>query len=508
MKNLTAVIEIGSTGIRLLVAQITADGAPEIIDRSEQPVTIGRDVFTQGEVSQATILVCLKILRRYAEQLAAYGIAPEETAVIATSSVREAANRDPVVDRIRVKTGFTVRVIDGIEENRLMYLAVMGCFKGCPKNLKPEYSIIMEVSGGSTELMLIKEGRVAAAHSLRLGTVVIEQQLNPMMNTREDARRYIDEFIRNTESSLNYELDLSKVEQFIIVGAEANIAAREAGRKVTGALWKIHREDFERFILGIENFSAEMLAVKLQIAYNEADGLYLALLIFRQFLRLTKVQHIIVPRTSIREGLFISRSSENAEIRREFDEQVAASAWTLLRKYRGDEKHAEYVRKTSLRIFDMLKDEIGLESGARRMLEVSAILHDVGMFIRASDHEAHSQYIILHSEIFGLNKEEITLIAHIASYHRGSRRPQNDSSYKSFQRSDRLAILKLAAILRVADALDRGHQQKIRDFTASFSEDSMTIRTGELENIMLEKIALQDKGDLFESVFGYKIVLV
>lgn len=508
MKKPTAVIEIGSTGIRLLVAQTASGGVPEILDRSEQPVVIGRDVFTQGAISRSTLLVCLQILRRYAEQLAAYGITAAETFVIATSSVREAANRDPFVDRIRVKTGFTVRVIDGIEENRLMYLAVLGAFKGSSESLKSKDSMIMEVGGGSTELMLIAQGRVAAAHSMRLGTVVISQQLNPQMNGREDARRYIDEFIRNTEGTLNNELNLSKVQQFIIVGGEANVVAREAGKKISDSLWKIWREDFERFVLSIQDFSPELLAVKLRIAYSEAQCLYLGLLIFRQFLSLTNVKSIIVPKTSIREGIFISRTAEDDEIRQEFDEQVAASARNLLKKYRGDEKHAEYVRETSLRIFDMLKDELGLGDGARRMLEVSAILHDIGMFIRASDHEAHSKYIILHSEIFGLNREETTLIAQIASYHRKKCSPQSDPEYKALQRSDRLAILKLAAILRVADALDRGHQQKIKQFTASFSEDSMTIRTGEFENIMLEKIAIADKGDLFESVFGYKIVLI
>ena len=502
MNKPVAVIEIGATGIRLLVAQTTTSGKKIILDRSEQPISLGRDVFMTGGISRNTLLVCLQILSRFAEQLEAYSISSDETIVIATSSIREAQNRDPIVDRIKVKTGFTVRVIDGIEENRLMYLAVMECFK-------PKDSIIIEVSGASTEIMLIENSRVAGAHSLRLGTVVIEQQLNPMMNSKDDAKRYIDEFIHNTKDTLDYELNLNKVQQFIAVGSDARITSRRIGTQIADNLWKIERNVFEDFVESIQDYNTEMLAAKLQISYSEASGFYTALLIYRQFMRLTNVDAIIVPETSIREGVFISKTSaETREIQNEFNEQVTASALNLLRKYHGDEKHAEYVRHTSLKIFDAMSSELGLEERTRLYLEVSAILHDIGMFIRANDHELHSRYIVLHSDIFGLSREELTLIALIVLYHRSNQKPRDDEHYKNLPRTERLTVLKLTAILRVADALDRGHLQKFDDFALTFSEDSMTIRTGNMQGIMLEKLAIQDKSDLFESVFGYKVVLV
>ena len=502
MNKAVAVIEIGSTGIRLLVAQTDAQGNKMILDKSEQSVSLGRDVFTTGAISRTTLLICLQILSRFKEQLGSYAITSEETIVIATSSLREASNRDPVVDRIKVKTGFNVRVIDGIEENRLMYLAVTECFK-------PQDAIIMEVSGGSTEIMLTEGGRVAGAHSLRLGTVIIEQQLNPMMNSREDEKRYIDEFIRNTKGTLNYELNLSKVKEFIAVSSEARITAHHIGEKLNDSLWKIKRSTFEAFVFSIQGYTPELLSAKLRIAYADANGFCTALLIYSEFVHLTNAEYIIVPETSIREGLFISKTAaETREIQNEFNEQVTASARNLLRKYRGDEKHAEYVRRVSLEIFDSMSAELGLEEKARLYLEVSAILHDIGMFIRASDHEEHSCYIVLHSDIFGLTRDELRLISIIVRYHRSSIRPREDEQYKALARSERLTILKLSAILRAADALDRGHQQKIKDFTLSFSDDSMTVRAGNTHNIMLEKLALEDKGELFESVFGYKIVLV
>ena len=197
---LLAAIEIGSTGIRLLVAEITENGTRNILDRSDLPISLGRDVFTQGIISRDTLLQCLSILNKFKEQLAGWGITAAQTTVVATSAFREAKNQDSVLDRIMVKTGFRVKVIDGIEENRLMYLAVSDTLKTDNIEISSQSSIILEVGGGSTEIMLIENGKIAGAHSMRLGTVIIEQQLKSMMGSLSDAKRYVTEFINNTKA--------------------------------------------------------------------------------------------------------------------------------------------------------------------------------------------------------------------------------------------------------------------------------------------------------------------
>ena len=215
MTKTEAAIEIGSTGIRLLVAEIDNHGTHSILDRAELPVALGRDVFTSGTISRTILLQCLSILNRFREQLLGWQILPEDTTVVATSAIREAKNRDSVLDRIMVKTGFRVKVIDGIEENRLMYLAINDCLKGQHVSVTEKDSIILEVGGGSTEIMLSTKGKIAGAHSIRLGTVIIEQQLKFMMGSMEDAKRYAAEYINNTKVSLSNELNLEEVEQFL-----------------------------------------------------------------------------------------------------------------------------------------------------------------------------------------------------------------------------------------------------------------------------------------------------
>lgn len=508
MAKLEAAIEIGSTGIRLLVAELARDGKRNILDRSEQPVPLGRDVFTFGTVSRETLLQCLLILNRFKEQLAGWGITPAQTTVVATSALRESKNRDPVLDRIRVKTGFAAKLIDGLEENRLMFLAVTEKLKESDSKVRNSDSIILEVGGGSTELMLLEKGKIAGAHSLRLGTVIIEQQLRTTLGSINDAKRYLTEFITNTKGSLNNELNLNRVKQFIALGREALVAAIFAGKPITPFLWEIRRSDFDDFVSEIQSYSTEECVARFKISYTEAQALPISLTAYQMFLRLTKVEKLIVPETSIRDGIILSKFGiQGTDLQDEFYTQIIASAVNLLHKYKGDTKHAQYVRMMSVKLFDALKDELGLELKARTLLEIAALLHDVGAFIRSSDHHLHSKYIIENSEIFGMNKDEIRIVSQIALWHREGKTMLDDETFQAIPREERLIILKLTAVLRVADCLDRSHTQRIKDFNLSFKNNTMTIVTDGTHQNILEKIAVAEKSDLFESIFGYKVIL-
>lgn len=505
-----AVIEIGSTGVRLLVAEFTQDGKRNILDRSEMPVPLGRDVFSSGSITRETQTQILHILNRFKEQLEAWAIKPSETSVIATAAFREAKNKDPVMDKILSSTGFRVNVIDGIEENRLMYLAVTECLKEEAAKVRAQNSMILEVGGSSTEIMLLKKGKIAGAHSLRFGTTRLELKAKPQSSTSfDDVQRYIEEYALNAKSLLESELNLSEVKQFLAVGSDATLAAINAGKPISTFLWSITREDFDRFVTEIQGYSIDECVARFKISYSDAQSLCVSLMIYRMFVHHTKCSDIIVPETNIREGLILSHANTAGdEIQEEFHQQITASAISLLRKYHGDEGHAERVRKNALKIYECLEKEISLEDRSIILLEVASILHDIGIFIRMDDHNLHSEYIIRHSEIFGLTRTENLIVSLIARYHRGKQMPQDNEQFPVFARSDRMKILKLTAILRIADALDRSHGYSLKDISVQLKNDSLIIKAKGSQNLSLERIALAEKGDLFESVFGYKVILL
>lgn len=504
-----SVIEIGSTGVRLLVAEFTNDGQQNILDRSDKPLPIGKDVFTSGSISQEIQNQLIQILIRYREQLAGWVISPSECTCIALSAFRDAKNCDPIMDRILVQAGFHVRIIDGIEENKLMYLAVSECVKNETAAFKDADTVILVVGGSTTEIMMMSDGKMAGVHSLRLGTVRIDQQMKNQTSSYADIQRYVQESINNTKGSLESELNLSHVKQFIAVGPDITLAALNVGHPISTFLWEITKEDFSEFAKEIQGYSVDECVARFKIPYSEAETLQVSLLIYNLFLHLTKAEKLIAPETNIRQGLLLSQHSiENEELQKEFNMQITASARNLLRKYHGDEMHAECVRMIAVKIYDTLRKDLGFNEHARTLLETAAILHDIGGFIRYDNHNLHSSYIIKNSEIFGLSRKDNTIVSEIAKYHKGNSVPQDEDSFLMLPRSDRMTILKLTAILRIADAMDRGHIQKFSDFSIKIQQNSIVIHTKTTNNTVLEKIALNEKSGMFESVFGYKVILL
>ena len=511
MTETKAVIEIGSTGIRLLVVELTQSNSTtsqwRTVDKSELPIPLGRDVFTTGIVSRDTLVSCLHIIYRFQEQLKAWHIQPENIAVIATSALRVAQNRDAVLDRIMVKTGYRVKVIDGIEQNRLMYLAVWNAFQDHRDLIENHNTIVLEVGGGATDIMLMAQGKIAGVHTLRLGTIIIERQLKSM-SSAQDTYRFLEDSIRVMRSSMDQELTFSHITQFVAVGQEAQIIAKNCGSQMGSKLWQISREQFSAFTDEVQSYSAEECVLKFKISYNEAQTFAIALMSYKFFLQSTQAEYILVPNTNTREGLILSVIQQpNQELQENFSAQITASAWNLARRYKIDEHHAESVRVISLKLFESLKDELGLAPEGRIILEVAAILHDIGVFIGVDDHHLHSSYIIGNSDIFGLSRDQIDMISQISYGHRSKTSPRDLPHFAKQDRESRVTVLKLTALLKIADALDRGHGQKIQGFTIDFHADTLIIRCAGTPSLTLEQRALEAKATLFEAVFGYKVVL-
>lgn len=506
--RLVAVIEIGSTGIRLVVAEIEEDGAWHTVDKAGKPVALGRDVFTSGSVSRESMMACLAVLQGFREILAGWRIGDHEVRVIATSALREARNRDTFIDRVYLQTGFRVNVVEGIEENRLMYMAVRYALKDDRPLFARSNSIIIEVGGGSTEIMLLRRGKMVAAHSIRLGTILIDQQVRQAVGSNRYLQRFLQENVRNTRESLNAELDLAHVRTFIVAGSDARLAAARVGAELNENCWVVARSQFEAFVERIQDYTVEECVQKLRIPFAEAEGIIPGLLTYKLFLEGTAAADIVVPNVSIREGLLINLASGvDPELQEEFFTQVIASAVSLGRKYRFDEEHARHVTKLALVLFDELRAEHGMDRRCRLLLEVAALLHDIGMFIRSSGHHKHSQYIVANAEIFGLHRDDLDIVSNVVRYHRRSPPNSTHIAYIALQREERMLVLKLAAILRIADALDRGHSQRIAEIKVERSSDSVVLRACGHHDLTLERLGLEEKADIFQDVFGYKVIL-
>lgn len=508
-----AVMEIGSTGIRLLIAEITGDGGWKKLDRADKPVVLGRDVFTTGMVSRASLLECLSVLRNFKELLAGWDIAENDVHLIATSALRAARNREVFADRVFQETGYRLVIVEGIEENRLVYLAVRFALKNTMLRLPLFWrggAMIIDIGGGSTEIMLLRHGKMVAAHSIRVGTIVLDQHSRKVSGILLSRERYLTENFHNTIMFLKAEMSLDAVDTFVVTGSDTRIVAGLIGKDGDGTEWcrTIEREQFLSFVREVKDYSIEDCVQKLRINYGDAEGFVPGLLIYKYFLEQTQASQVVVPVVSIREGLLVDLAlGVDPDLREDFFSQIIASAVNLGRKYHFDEAHGRQVATISMVIFDFFSKEHGLNRRERILLEIAALLHDIGMFIKGSSHHKHGQYIIANSEIFGLRQEESAVIANVVRYHREESPSSEDVSYIALQSEERVLVLKMTSILRVADALDRGHAQQIKiKYIERRNENAVFHLQGDTD-MSLERIGLEEKAALFEDVFGYRIIL-
>ncbi|MDR2398385.1 MAG: HD domain-containing protein [Spirochaetaceae bacterium] len=506
--RVVAVLAIGSTSIRVLVAELSPKGPWQVLDKAGKPITLGRDVFTSGQVSRESLLECLSVLRYFRELLAGWGILDEDIYALATSALRVARNRDVFVDRVRLATGFKIVIVEGIEENRLIYLAVRFALKQDFSPFWEDNTMIIDIGGGATEIMLLERGKMAAAHSLHLGTLLMEQQSRLAVGSAW-SKRYLRERIRHTAASLSAEVNLAHIKSFVAVGSDTRIAAALIGTELNEHCRIISREAFMALVRQVQYYSTEVCVQKLHIPYAEAEGLVLGLLVYKQFLEHTSASQVVVPDVSLREGLLIDLAlGVEPKLQEEFFSQIIASAANLGRKYHYDQAHNRYVADLCLFLFDALGPEHGMNRRERMMLEVSALLHDIGMFIRGENHHKHGQYIVVNSEIFGLRRDELEIIANVIRYHRGAPPSSGDIDYIALQRADRNLVLKMASLLRVADALDRGHTQQISLLQVERKSEVLVLHTVGNRDLSLELRGLEEKAGLFQDVFGYTVLLV
>ena len=519
-----AVIEIGSTGIRLLLIEYSETGEWRVLDQASKPVALGRDVFTSGEVSRESFLECLSVLQGFTEQLGGWGIQKEDVRIIATSAVRAARNREIFTDRLQRETGLEITIIEGIEENRLMYLAIRYALKNDLPEFWRSNSMILNLGGGSTEIMLLRRGKMVTARSLKLGTILIDQRVRKGTGSGRFIERYLSENVRNMQEFLNEEMNLSHIKILAAAGSDVRQAARHIGADLNERCSIITRDDFFRFVESVENYTVEDCVQRLGIPFVDAEGFVPGLQIYRIFMERLAAKKLVVPDVSLREGYLIDMMRGiDRELQDDFYSQIRASALSLGRKYHFDEVHNRQVTEFSLALFDALVKEHGMNSRERMLLETAALLHDIGMFIRSSRHQLHGQYIVTNSEIFGLKKEELDIIGNVIRYHRDELPSPAHIEFIALQREERIMVLKMAAILRVADALNRGRSQKNSGLSIEKREETLIIRcggTGEIQpdpdnpsisgyrDLSLEQMGLKEKSDLFQNVFGYKVILV
>lgn len=498
-----AALDLGASAVRLVIAEGEGD-AMRIVEEASRGVLIGKDTFTSGRIGQPTVEAVLKALEGFRAIMDTFGVVRYRA--VATSALREATNRDTVLDRIRVRTGIDVEVIDGSEENRLTYLAVRESLKSLPE-LASETCLVAEVGGGSADLSTLHAGEPAHSGTYAIGSIRLRQSFAAFQGTPTHFQKLILRHIKNVVDDIRRELPLNEVKHFIALGADARLVARELGAGESQSPSSFPREVFLKACTDLASLEVDTILGTHGLSQADAETLGPALLVYSELVRATDAPTITVSNATLRHGLIVDLARSEGGLGIEvFSRQVLASARALGEKYTYDAKHARNIANLALRLYDELKAEHGLDARDRLLLEIAALLHDIGLFVNIRAHHKHSQYLISVSEIFGMSRDDLLVVSNIARYHRRGLPQRSHIPYMALDREAKIVVNKLASILRLANALDADHQQKVTNVRVRDEGGVMAFEVEGVGDLTMERLALLARSDFFQDAFGRRVI--
>lgn len=501
-----AVIDIGATSIRMAIAEIHPDGQVRTLDTLTQPMDLGREAFENRRLSRKTIERSAAVLQRYQRVLQEYGIKPTDVRVVATTAVREASNRLAFADRIYVATGLNVESIDEAEVNRITYMGVMPQLQADP-SLADGKSLVVEVGGGNTEMLLLRGGNVLESQSFRLGSLRLLRMLKGVRSSTSRRRSMMESHIRRALNRLTDEkLDGTPV-HVVAIGGDIRFACKNIltgwdGQSLAGLPVNL----LDEFTSKILKLDEDAIVRRYGVSYTEAETLGPALLVYTMLARHLSLDDLFVCDTNLRDGL-LQDMSLGGGWTADFRNQIVRSAISLGRKFDLDESHARNVAELARKLFQQLQHEHLLDSRHEVILFVAALLHEIGLIVNVKSNHKHALYLIRHSELFGLSKSDLLQVGLVARYHRRAFPQPSHVDYGSLAQEDRVAVSKLAALLRIAIALDDTRSGRILEIECVNDGQQLVINVPGVDDVSLEQIAMRENAGLFRDVFGIPVLL-
>ena len=502
-----AVIDIGATSIRMEIAEIHADGDIRTLDTLVQAVDLGRETFGMRRLSRGSIEKVTGVLMRYRRVLREYGInLAGDVRVVATSAVREAANRLAFTDRIFIATGFKVDPIDEAEVNRITYMGITPHLRSHPE-LADGKSVVVEVGGGSTELLVVRGGNVLHSQSYRLGSVRLLQTLDASRASLARRRAMLESHIRRTLVQIAEQVEGNAEIHLVALGGDMRFAAHHLLEDWDGvSLAELPTDRLAEFSDEVIALNEDAIVKRFGASFIQAETLVPALLAYTMLAQHFSLPHVFVCDTNLRDGL-LHDMAVGGSWTAEFRNQIVRSAISLGRKFDFDETHARNVAQLAHRLFEQLQAEHELDSRHEVILFVAALLHEIGLIINTRSNHKHALYLIRNSELFGLSRGELLNVGLLARYHRRAYPQPSHEGYGTLALEERVVVNKLASILRLAIALDDTRSGRIREIECTREGKHLVIHVPGVDDVSLEQIAMRQNSGFFRDVFGLPVLL-
>jgi len=503
-------IDVGTNSIHLIVVEFDAAfDTSRVIYKAREMVRLGsEDALERGRLSR-------KAIARGVDAIAGFVTAAQERGaerirIVATSAVREAENGEDFRAQVEAQTGVALEILEATEEARLIHLGVTS---GVP--IYDRLALIVDIGGGSTELIVADGDRPYLLESVKLGSLRLYDQFMRDTASQPRAARSLNVHVREMLAPLiervrRYRLDLCIGTSGTIMG----LAALDAADRGIG-LARVHGYVLARERL--ESLQARMLELSEAerrkmpgMNPRRADIIVAGNAVLIAILTQLGQEEILVCERALRDGIIVDLVAQDRALAQKLgDERVRRleALEALAHKYEHLGGHQRHVARLALRLFERLIEVHGLFAADRELLYAAALLHSIGRFVNDSAPHKHSAYLIRNSVLDGWRRDELVLISQIARYYRKAMPKATHPEFAVLSAADQERVEKLAALLRIADGLDSRHLGLVNDLTIRREDGRISIGAQADAVITDEIAAAQSKADLFERVFGIKVAI-
>jgi exopolyphosphatase/guanosine-5'-triphosphate,3'-diphosphate pyrophosphatase len=499
-----AAIDAGSNAVRLAVARAYSALDIEPLFNERYSLRLGEGVFVRHRFSEKLFKRGVKAFRHFHEVMEEFGVTRYRA--VATSASREARNRDAFVRSIKQKTGIVLEVINSSEESRLGRVAVLAA-------LGPESPprCIADLGGGSLEISLLRDHTVEQSAQLPLGAVRLMTTLKMPGVIRpaqaEQVRRYVRALL---ESRLPSRPNLGEQTAVALGGNAETLANIAPGPRLHG-LPTIQLSLLRERLPDLLERDVRERMKSYGIRRDRADVLGISAITFVTLGRYLNIRNFSIPSVGLREGLLqeIAREAFSRTEPHRYNaaaRQLLVGTRSLARRFQKDQTHAEHVRELSVLLFDQLQPVHHLPAQSRVLLEAGALLHDTGHMISHRGHHKHGEYLVLNGDIPGLEGRDRAIVAGLVRYHNRKSEPAGHHvSYSSLNNSDKRIARRLSAILRIAEALDHSHRQRVTQVRAAFQRAAVGLQITARGDATEDLVDANRSAELFEKEFHVRL---
>lgn len=500
-----AAVDIGSNSVRMMAAEVN-QAETRILAQDRQVTRLGESVFRSGRIAKDALDFLCANLARMAATCSRLDVLALRA--VATSAVRDASNQAEFLQRTETALGRNVEVISGPEEARLIHLGVEARWAR-PK----ERTLIVDLGGGSAELIISQGGQLIDAVSKPLGAVRLTEVFleNDPAQAEELERlgKYIDEKLISFHKQHGGEkfdrAVATSATAAAIVGAVNRVPRpkRDEADRMRASIGQVR--DLYAFLARSDLAARRKLT---GIGPKRAEIITAGTLVFLRILELFGHRSIYYCTAGVRDGIIADLAArgvgrELSQLSR--DQRQVAEA--MARRYGVSLKHARHVACLAHRLFEILQPVHQLTPPAGKLLEAAAYLHDVGHFVSSTGHHKHSAYLVANSDMPGFTDQERITIAALCRFHRKSMPQPRHAYFQTLDAESKRAVLRLTPLLRLADALDRGHEQRVRDLAGAVRNGNVNVLIQADTDAGLELWAANEAADSFLETYAQPISL-